>query len=84
LPSARITIREEQDGDAAAIRRVVQEAFGGLAEADLVDALRTHGKFKLSLVAVLEGQVAGHLLLTEATIESTGSCLKALGLAHWR
>jgi len=81
LPSARITIREEQNGDAAAIRRVVQEAFGGLAEADLVDALRTHGKFKLSLVAVLEGQVAGHLLFTEATIESTGSCLKALGLA---
>ena len=76
-----MTIRQEESGDAAAIRRVVQDAFGGSSEADLIDALRTHGKFKLSLVAVREGQVAGHLLFTEVTIESAGSNLKALGLA---
>ena len=81
MPSATITIREEQSGDAAAIRRVVQDAFGGLAEADLVDGLRTHGKFKLSLVAELEGQVTGHILFTEVTIENASSCLNALGLA---
>ena len=76
-----VTIRQEEAGDAAAIRCVVQEAFGGSAEADLIDALRTHGKLKLSLVAVREGQVAGHLLFTEVTIESVGSSLNALGLA---
>ena len=33
-------IREERAGDEAEIRRVVTAAFGGPAEADLVEALR--------------------------------------------
>lgn len=76
-----VTIRQEESGDTAAIRRVVQEAFGGSAEADLIDALRTNGKFRLSLVAIREGQVAGHLLFTEVTIENSSPSLNALGLA---
>ena len=67
MHSARITIREEQSDDVAAIRRVVQEAFGRSDEADLIDKLRANGKFRLSLVADLDGHVVGQF--TEVAIE---------------
>ena len=76
-----MTIREERFDDAAAIRRVILEAFGGPAEAELVDKLRTNGKFALSLVAELDGQVVGHILFTVVTIEDADPCSRALGLA---
>ena len=38
-----MTIRQEQIDDTTAIRRVIQDAFGGSAEADLVDKLRAKG-----------------------------------------
>jgi putative acetyltransferase len=81
LPSARMTIREEQPGDVAAIRRVIVRAFDGPAEADLVDKLRANGKFKLSLVAELDGHVVGHILFTVVAIEDADPCPRALGLA---
>jgi putative acetyltransferase len=79
-----MTIREEQSDDVAAIRRVILEAFDGPAEADLVDKLRANGKFALSLVAELDGQVVGHILFTEVAIEDaepSEPCPRALGLA---
>jgi len=76
-----MTIREEQSDDVAAIRRVILEAFDGPAEADLVDKLRANGKFALSLVAELDGQVVGHILFTEVAIEDAELCPRALGLA---
>jgi putative acetyltransferase len=76
-----MTIREEQSDDVAAIRRVILEAFDGPAEADLVDRLRANGKFALSLVAELDGQVVGHILFTEVAIEDAEPCPRALGLA---
>jgi putative acetyltransferase len=76
-----MTIREEQSDDVAAIRRVILEAFDGPAEADLVDKLRANGKFALSLVAELDGQVVGHILFTEVAIEDAEPCPRALGLA---
>jgi putative acetyltransferase len=81
LHSAMMTIRQEQTGDVASIYRVHHEAFGRSEEADLVDTLRSNEKFKLSLVAELEGQVVGHILFTGVTIEGAGSRLNALGLA---
>jgi len=74
-------IREEQSGDLAAIRRVILEAFDGPAEADLVEKLRANGKFRLSLVAELDGQVVGHILFTVVAIEDADPCLRTLGLA---
>jgi putative acetyltransferase len=47
----------------------------------LVDLLRTNRKFRLSLVAEVEGQVVGHILFTGVTIEGAASGLSALGLA---
>lgn len=74
-------IREEQPGDLAAIRRVILEAFDGPAEADLVEKLRANGKFRLSLVAELDGQVVGHILFTVVAIEDAAPCPRTLGLA---
>ena len=79
--STRLTIREEQSNDIAAIRRVVQEAFDSPAEANLVDKLRANGKFELSLVAELDGQVVGHILFTGVTMEDADPGPRVLGLA---
>lgn len=77
-----ITIRKEQNEDLAAIHEVIARAFGGSAEAELVDRLRANGKAVVSLVAVADAQVVGHILFSSATIEKTaGGTLDAIGLA---
>ena len=76
-----MTIREEQPGDIAAIRRVILEAFDSAAEADLVDKLRANGKFRVSLVAELDGQVVGHILFTVVAIDDADPRPRTLGLA---
>jgi putative acetyltransferase len=50
-----MSIRDEQDADRAAIREVVEAAFGRRDEADLVDRLRVDGRVVISLVEV-EGE----------------------------
>ncbi|MBL8207012.1 MAG: N-acetyltransferase [Blastocatellia bacterium] len=65
-------IRPEQPADIPAIHHVVeqafQEAFGSTAEADLVDNLRANGKAIISLVAVENDQIVGHILFSEVTL----------------
>jgi putative acetyltransferase len=65
-------VRAERAGDRAAVREVVTAAFGGPAEADLVDALRPSAAWLpgLSLVAEEEGAVVGHVLFTRASIRT--------------
>ena len=75
-----IFIRHERSGDAHAIRFVLEEAFGQSNEADLVDALRHRGALTLSLVALRENEVVGHILFSPVTIESPGSSFNAIGL----
>ncbi|HTG14512.1 MAG TPA: N-acetyltransferase [Blastocatellia bacterium] len=75
------TIRAEQSEDHAAIRRVVELAFGQPNEADLVDALRKHAHPYISLVAVVDGQVVGHIFFSPVSIESGGDAFLAIGLA---
>lgn len=77
------SIRDEQAGDEAQIRRVVLAAFGTPAEADLVEALRASGAWlpRLSLVAVEDGEVLGHALFTRATIRADGGTLAIIALA---
>jgi putative acetyltransferase len=67
----------------AAIRRVNEQAFGNSdkAEADLVELLREHGKVTLSLVAVSDAQVVGHIIFSPVVIESAGESFAAVGLA---
>ncbi len=47
----RHMIRPERSGDERQIHTVVEAAFAGSAEADLVDRLREAGKLTISLVA---------------------------------
>ena len=76
-----MTVRPERPGDAASIRRVNQEAFGRPAEADLVDALRAHGRVSLSLVAERDGAIVGHILFSPVRIDLGRESQAALGLA---
>lgn len=46
----------------------------------MVDALRQNGKFVLSLVAVVEGEIVGHILFTPATFDDSAPALHLLGL----
>lgn len=58
--SATIEIRQERPKDREAIHALHRVAFGGDAEATLVDRLRIDGDLVLSLVAVSD-QVVGHI-----------------------
>jgi putative acetyltransferase len=79
------TIRPEKTADVAAIAEVIRAAFtvafGKAPEADLVNALREHGKSVVSLVAELDGKIVGHILFSEITIEDNPRQIKAIGLA---
>lgn len=65
-----IEIRSEHPGDIAAIRTVNRRAFGQDQEANIVDALRANGGALLSLVAIEQGEVVGHVLYSPARIGS--------------
>jgi putative acetyltransferase len=67
-----LEVREERPGDIAAIRKVNEAAFDRPDEADLVDALRRNCKETISLVAVLDGNVVGHVLFTPVVVEGNG------------
>ena len=70
-------IRPEQLTDLAAIHFVVEQAFAQPDEANLVDKLRVNGKAIVSLVAVENDQIVGHILFSEATLDA----VRIIGLA---
>lgn len=74
-------IREETDEDIPAIRIINEQAFAQPAEANIVDKLRESCPGLLSLVAVLGGQVVGHILFSPAVINSNGIRIEGMGLA---
>lgn len=63
-----IEIREERPGDIAAVREVNRRSFGQDQESNIVDALRTNGATLLSLIAMVNSQVAGHILYSPLTV----------------
>ena len=77
------TIRAEQPGDHAAIDEVNRVAFGQANEALLVAKLRqTHGfDPALSLVAIRDGHIVGHILFSPIHIETDRGDIPALALA---
>ena len=77
---APLIVRDEQPGDAPAIRRVLEAAFPTAVEADLVDKLRRTCPAPLSLVGVEEEQVVAHLLFTPVDIASDAGSVGGLGL----
>jgi putative acetyltransferase len=74
-------IRPETAEDHAAVRRVNESAFGCATEADLVEALRACAHPYISLVAVLDGQLVGHIFFSPVSIVSEASTFTAMGLA---
>jgi putative acetyltransferase len=76
-----MTIRHEKPEDIPAIRIVNERAFGRVAEANLVDALRRNGKATISLVAEDDGRIVGHILFSQVTVEAGERDLVGVGLA---
>lgn len=71
-------IRQEQPADRDAVYRVIRSAFANAEhrdgnEQDLAAALRRSGAFlpELSLVAVEDGKIVGHILFTRARAGGT-------------
>jgi putative acetyltransferase len=63
-------IREEEPGDEAAIHAVEALAFGQPLEAEIVDRVRVACPEHVSLVALLDSRIVGHILFTPVTIEA--------------
>jgi len=76
-----IKIRGEIFGDLDAIRTINEQAFGQLQEANIVDRLRTNCDGLLSLVALQDEKIIGHILFSPVTIEGSFGMLKGMGLA---
>jgi putative acetyltransferase len=74
-------IRYEKSQDIADIRRVHQSAFETRAEADLVDALRDKKAHIISIVAIMDTAIVGHILFSPVTLETDGRTVTLLGLA---
>lgn len=75
-----LLIRPESDNDHDAVHALNASAFESPAEAMLVDTLREQAKPVISLVAEMDGTVAGHILFTPVTL-STYPDLQVMGLA---
>lgn len=76
-----LTIRGEIPEDIPAIHHLNTVAFGQANEADLVDALRQHNALTLSLVAVQDSDLVGHIAFSPVTITSDTTTITALALA---
>lgn len=76
-----IEIREEQSHDLKAIREVNIHAFGQNQEADLLHKLRQNCNDLMSLVAIIQNQIVGHILFSHATIEGEDRTVHGMGLA---
>ena len=66
-------IRPEAPADAAAISTLTEAAFAGAehsdgTEAQIVERLRDAGALLISLVAVRDGQIIGHVAFSDVTI----------------
>jgi len=72
--------RPEQTHDVETLHAVERAAFGREAEADLVDQIRASGGITLSLVAVDDDEIVGHVLFSLVTIRSERGEFQALGM----
>jgi putative acetyltransferase len=76
-----VKIRPERGGEQDAVRKINEEAFGRVVEADLVDAIRASDRFvpELSLIAENGGELVGHVLLSYVRVEPGGHPVLQLG-----
>jgi putative acetyltransferase len=78
-----IHIRPEKLEDIASINEVTRLSFGGEAEVKLIKAIREsdYSIPELSLVAVQNNRIVGHILFSPIRIESVKKSVEALALA---
>lgn len=76
-----VTIRTEIDEDIRSIHSVVLAAFQSPLEPMLVDKLRNADAAALSLVAVEDEKIVGHILFSPITVENNLFSKRFLGLA---
>jgi putative acetyltransferase len=74
-------VRWERQADRAAVFNINARAFGSPDEARLVDALRQSARPQISLVALREGRVTGHIFFSPVTVGSGPGAWEAIGLA---
>ncbi len=73
-------VRPEITKDKEAVRYVNEQAFGRAGEANLVESLHAKRKVVLSLVAVQDEQIVGHILFCPVVIEVETESHGAIGL----
>lgn len=76
-----LEIRTEQPSDRVAIRKVHEAAFGEPSGAAVVDLLRERGKLDISLVAIVDHQVVGHIAFSAVSVRDSANAFTGLGLA---
>jgi putative acetyltransferase len=74
-------VRRERPGDEGAIRAVIAAAFGGAAEADVVEHLRADGGLILGLVHESGGGIVGYVAFARLTVAVGEGTAAAAGLA---
>ena len=76
-----LTIRLETPEDVESIRYVNEQAFGQENESKLIEKLRNRGVLTISLVAIQDGEIVGHIAFSPVVIESGLSSFGAIALA---
>lgn len=77
----RMTIRQETEADFLEISEITRAAFRGDYEVALIEKLRGARLVIVSLVAVDDGSVIGHILFSELGVEVDGRRVKSAALA---
>ena len=76
-----VEIREEREADYDAVRIVNDRAFGMPEEGRIVNKLRQICEGTLSLVAVLDEKIVGHIFFSPAIIDNEDKQIVGMGLA---
>jgi len=75
-----LVIRPEKPEDIESIRNINRQAFRQENEAKLVDKLRNRGVLPISLVAMRDSEVVGHIAFSPVVVESGTSGFTAIAL----
>ena len=74
-------IRPERTGDGPQVRALLQAAFDGAVEANVVDRLRVDGDIVLALVAEQMGNVTGYVAFPRLSLDLGSRTVPVIGLA---
>ena len=79
LSSMAFLIRPEDLNDHAAIDTLNREAFESNVEADLVQLLRDRGELSISLVAIDDFAIVGHVAASEVSVQDKNIHMVGIG-----